>query len=137
MCPGESVKLYMCLKKAGKVLFQSNCTAQSYKKAKTVGALKIINDMNPNMRWKDLMDQTQEAITQARNKRGAGERPVLQKYNPNSILDEDSQNNDSQDDSSSSDDIFDNKRKLKQKQKKFTKQLAASQPKKLGKITTH
>ena len=67
----------MCFKKSGKMLYESTCTAQTYKKAKTFGAWKIINEMHPGMRWKDLMDQTQQGILQARKKRGAGDRPIL------------------------------------------------------------
>lgn len=43
--------------------------------------------MHPNKKWKDLMDETEKAIIEARDKRGAGDKPVLKKYDPNYILD--------------------------------------------------
>ena len=33
--------------------------------------------MHPNKKWKDLMNETEKAIIEARDKRGAGDKPVL------------------------------------------------------------
>ena len=70
--------------------------------------------MHPNKKWKDLMNETEKAIIEARDKRGAGDKPVLKKYDPSYILDTSPSNQkieESKDSSSSSDaDLFNNKR---------------------------
>ena len=41
----------------------------------------------PDKKWMELMNEMEKAILDARDKRGAGEKPKLTKYDPNFKLD--------------------------------------------------
>lgn len=83
----DAVKLFMELKKYGKVVHEYTCTASSLKKGKTKLALGILELIyGEDKKWKELQSEMHEAIMKARDERGAGDKPFLQKYDPNYIV---------------------------------------------------
>lgn len=79
--PQDAVKLYMCLKKHGEIEFEYTCSASSLKKGRIKLALGILRQKYGfEKRWKELVREMTQAILDAREKRGAGEKPFLQKY---------------------------------------------------------
>jgi len=82
--PEDCVKLFMELKELGQTKYHYMCTASSLRKGKTKLALGILCMIHgPEKRWKDVMEEMTNAILQARELRGAGDKPVLRKYDPN------------------------------------------------------
>lgn len=77
----------MCLKRYGQIVHEYECTASSRKKGVTKLSLGIMRQMyGEDKKWKELMSEMANAITEARDKRGAGEKPVMVKYDPNFIV---------------------------------------------------
>jgi hypothetical protein len=46
----------------------------------------------PQKKWKELMDSASLEVLDAREKRGAGEKPVLRQYDPNYLIEDDKEN---------------------------------------------
>lgn len=76
--PQDAVKLYMCLKKHGEIDYEYTCTASSLKKGKIKLALGILRQKyGLDKKWKELVREMTQAVLDAREKRGAGEKPFL------------------------------------------------------------
>jgi hypothetical protein len=82
--PEDAIKAYIELKHMGDVQYSYMCTCSGIQKAKTKLAFGILVQMyGPNTKWKDLCDKMTHDILEAREKRGAGDKPVLRKYDLN------------------------------------------------------
>ena len=85
--PHDSVKLYMNLKKYGKIQYTYECTASSAKKGKTKLCLGILVQMyGEDKKWVELVHEMEQDIITERSKRGAGDKPVTQKFDPMYIV---------------------------------------------------
>ena len=82
--PEDAVKLYMQLNQYGKVIHEHTCVASSLKRGKTKLAVGILIKMyGKDKKWRELQAEMTKDIIDSRNSRGAGDKPVLQKYDPN------------------------------------------------------
>jgi hypothetical protein len=71
------------MKELGVSKHEYMCTCSSLKKGKSQLALGILQQMyGPDKKWKELCDEMIQMILDAREERGAGEKPVLRKYQP-------------------------------------------------------
>lgn len=76
----------MCLKKHGEIEFEYTCNASSLKKGRIKLALGILRQKYGfDKKWKELVSEMVQAILDAREIRGAGEKPFLQKYDPEMV----------------------------------------------------
>lgn len=73
----------MSLKHHGETKFIFECFGPSLKKGRHKLAIGILQQMyGKDKKWLDLMKEMEQAIMDARQERGAGDKPVLQKYDP-------------------------------------------------------
>ena len=67
----------MALKHNGILKHETNCTASSIKKARTLASLGIMQSMfGKDKKWKEVMDEQNNLISQKRIERNAGERVI-------------------------------------------------------------
>lgn len=84
--PEDSLCLYMYLKKQGKTQYEYTCYGPSLKKGHHKLAIGILKQMyGEGKKWAELQQEMADAINSYRAQRGAGEKPRLQKYDPNYI----------------------------------------------------
>lgn len=77
----------MSLKHHGEVKYSFECFGPSLKKGRHKLAIGILQQMyGKDKKWLDLMKEMEQAIMDARQERGAGEKPVLQKYDRNYLV---------------------------------------------------
>ena len=80
----DTLLLHMELKHKGIVKHKFECYGPSLKTGRHKLAIGILQQMyGKDKKWRDLMIEMEEAIIKARNERGAGPKPVIQKYDPN------------------------------------------------------
>ncbi len=77
----------MCLKHRGVLQHEYSCFGSSLKKGRHKLSLGILIKMyGRDKKWYELQKEMEQKILDARDKRGAGDKPVLQKYDPNYIV---------------------------------------------------
>ena len=77
----------MTLKHQGQDVHSFECTGPSLKKGRHRLAIGLLRKMyGDDKRWHDLMQEMDRDIIEAREKRGAGPKPVVSKYDPNYLV---------------------------------------------------
>lgn len=73
----------MCMKQNGYIKYEYECTSSSARKGRTKLSLGILCMMfGPDKPWMELGLEMSNAICEARINRGAGDKPLREKYDP-------------------------------------------------------
>jgi hypothetical protein len=76
--------LQLELSRNNQILYKSAVFSSGETSGRLEASVKVLQQIYPeNPRWLDLVEKTAELVREDRIKRGAGEKPVLRKYDPN------------------------------------------------------
>lgn len=86
--PSQTLLLIMELQKNNQTLYKRQVTAASEVEGKIKASLELLRDLYAPQDpiWLELVAEVSQEVKQKRLERGAGEKPVLQKYDRTAVL---------------------------------------------------